>query len=149
MMINKTKNLDELQIIKRGNVFKHGLFIALGLLLINSALYAYGVEWAPDGFAELTIVIVTIVFCSIEFIYHDIYPLKIERQKYVIYLTGIYGIVSIAISVYDLIRSKNGIILNGRITESALSIIYGCLMIAILLAYLIKTNYNMHHLDDE
>lgn len=74
------KHLDELQLLKRGNVFKHGLFFLVGLLLVNNLLFSYGIEWASGKWAELTIILFVVVVCSIEFIYYDIYPLT-EKSK--------------------------------------------------------------------
>lgn len=147
--MNKIKKLDELQLLKRGNIFKHGLFLLVGLLLANTLLYSYGIEWAAGKWAELTIILFVMVLCSIEFICYDIYPLSEKRQKYGIYFLGLFGIVSIMASVYDLAVEKVGIIADGKITASALGVVYGVMFIAVFLAYKFKKEYNAKHEKDE
>lgn len=143
------KHLDELQLLKRGNVFKHGLFFLVGLLLVNNLLFSYGIEWTSGKWAELTIILFVVVVCSIEFIYYDIYPLTEKKQKYLIYFSGIFGFVALLACIYDLIIEKAGVIVNGKITESALGIIYGAMFIAVFLTYKLKTKHNAKHENDE
>ncbi len=141
----KSGHLDELQLLKRGNVFKHGLFSLMGLLLVNALLYACGIEWAPDKWPELTIILFVVVLCSIEFIFCDIYPLTEKRQKYLINLCGLYSVVALIACGYDLAIEKAGIVRDGKITESALGIVYSLLFAAIFFAYKIKARQNAKH----
>lgn len=149
MILFNSKNLDELQLRKRGDIFKHGLFSLMGLLLVNALLYSYGIEWASGKWAELTIILFTVVLCSIEFICYDIYPLTEKRQKGLISFCGLFGAAAIVACMYDFIFENVGIIVNGKITDSALGIIYGVMFIAIFITYKLKTNYNATHENDE
>lgn len=79
--MKKRGHLDELQLLKRGDVFKHGFLSLTGLLLVNALLYSYGIEWTSGKWAELTIILFVIVLCSVEFIYYDIYPLTEKQAK--------------------------------------------------------------------
>lgn len=147
--MNKTKNLDELQLLKRGNIFKHGLFSLSGLLFVNTLLYSWGIEWTSGKWAELTIILFVVMLCSIEFIYYDIYPLTERKQKKLIYFSGLFGLLAIIACMYDFIFENVGIIVNGKITESALGMIYGVLFISIFLAYILKIKYNAKHKNEE
>ena len=147
--MKKIEHLDELQLLKRGNVFKHGLFSLAGLLLVNALLYSCGIEWASGKWAELTIILFTVALCCIEFICHGIYPLTEKRQKFLYYFAGLFGTVAIAGGVYELISEKAGIIVDGHITDSVLVIAYGIMFVAILVAYIIKTRYDIRHEKDE
>lgn len=147
--MKKLAHLDELQLLKRGNVFKHGFFCLTGLLLVNALLYSYGIEWVSGKWAELTIVLFVIVLCSVEFICYDIYPLTEKRQKGGIYFLGLFGLVSIAACGYDLAIEKVGIIADGKITASALGILYGVMFLSVTLAYKLKTKYNVKHENDQ
>lgn len=147
--MKKINNLDELQLLKRGNIFKHGLFSLFGLLLVNALLYSCGIDWASGKWAELTIILFTVVLCGIEFICYDIYPLTEKRQKFIIYFLGLFGATSIIACIYDLITEKTGIIVNGKITNSALGILYGTMFATVFFAYKIKTKYNSRHENDE
>lgn len=147
--MRKIKNLDELQLLKRGNVFKHGLFFLTGLLLVNALLYSWGIEWATGKWAEMTIILFVVVLCSIEFIYYDIYPLTKKKQKYMIFFSGLFGFAALMACIYDLIIEKAGIIVDGKVTDSALGIIYGLMFIAVFLAYKLKMKHNTKHENDE
>jgi uncharacterized membrane protein len=143
--MKKIKHLDELQLLKRGDVFKHGLFSLAGLLLLNALLYSAGIEWAPGKWAELTILLFTIMLVSIEFIFYGIFPLSEKRQRFLYYFCGLFGITAIIACVYDLMNEKTAIVTNGKIAESALGVIYGLMFLAIFLVYLFKSRYNVSH----
>ena len=147
--MRKIKKLDELQILKRGNIFKHGMFCLIGLLLLNTLLYSQGIEWASGKWAELTIILFTIVLCSIEFILYDIYPLTENMQKHLIYFLGLFGFVALIACIYDLIVGKSGIVVDGKITETTLGIIYGLMFISVFVVYKLKKQYNAKHENDE
>ena len=150
--MKKRGNLDELQLLRRGDVFKHGFLSLTGLLLVNALLYSYGIEWTSGKWAELTIILFVIVLCSVEFIYYDIYPLTEKRQKGGIYFLGLFGLISIAACGYDLAVEKVGIIADGKITASALGILYGILygimFLSVFFAYKLKTKYNLKYESD-
>ncbi len=143
------KDLDELQLLKRGNIFKHGLFSLGGLLLINVLLYSFGIEWAQGKWAELTIILFTVALCSIEFICCDIYPLGEKRQKILICLLGLLGLTEIVICVYELINEHLDIITDGKITDSALAVAHGLMFFSIYIAYNLRSNYNKRHENEE
>ncbi|MCL1918305.1 MAG: hypothetical protein FWG14_08320 [Peptococcaceae bacterium] len=149
MIMIKTRNLDELQLLKRGNVFKHGLSILVGLLLVNALLYSCGIDWASGKWAELTIILFTVVFCNIEFICYDIYPLTERRQRFLFYFFGLFGTVSIAVCVYDLINEQTGIIVDEKIVSSALGIVYGVMFLAVFFTYICRAQYKARHEKDE
>ena len=147
--MRKIKKLDELQLLKIGNIFKHGMVCLIGLLLLNTLLYSQGIEWASGKWAELTIILFTIVLCSIEFILYDIYPLTENKQKHLIYFLGLFGFVALIACIYDLIVGKSGIVVDGKITETALGIIYGLMFISVFVVYKLKKQYNAKHENDE
>ena len=147
--MRKIKKLDELQLLKRGNIFKHGMFFLIGLLLLNTLLYSQGIEWASGKWAELTIILFTVVLCSIEFILYDIYPLTENKQKHLIYFLCLFGFVALIDCIYDLIVGKSGIVVDGKITETALGIIYGLMFISVFVVYKLKKQYNAKHENDE
>jgi hypothetical protein len=134
-MLKFKKNLDELQLLRRGNIFKHGLFTLIGLLLLNALLYSAGIEWASGKWPELTIILFTVVLCYIEFICNDMYPLTKEKQKYAIYFIGLFGIAVVIACIYDLLTNKMGIIVDGKIASEALGIIYGFMFLSSRVIY--------------
>ncbi len=148
-MLKTTKHLDELQLVKRGNVYKRCLFVLVSLLLLNTILYSFGIEWAEGRWPELTIIIFVIVLCHIEFIYYEIYPLSENMQKFLAYFSGIIGIAAIIACVYEAITEKPGIIADGKIVISVLGGVYGLMLTSIFVAYMLKKRLNARHGDNE
>ena len=70
---------------------------------------------------------------SIEFIIHGIFPLSEQRQKFLYYFCGLFGIAAIIACGYDLLNEKTALITDGKIAESALGVIYGVMFLAIFL----------------
>ena len=97
----KIKKLDELQYIKRGNVFKHCLFTTICLLLINIALLEFDIAIASQRSTLVLIVLFVVSLLCIEMIYFEIYPLSEKRQKFLYIFAGLYGLAAIIASVYD------------------------------------------------
>ena len=89
------------------------------------------------------------LLCSIEFIYYDIYPLTENKQKHLIHFLGLFGLVALIACIYDLTIGNTGIIVDGKITESALGVIYGLMFIFVFVVYKLKKQYNAKHEYDE
>ena len=51
--------------------------------------------------------------------------------------------------IYDLTIGNTGIIVDGKITESALGVIYGLMFISVFVVYKLKKQYNAKHEYDE
>ncbi|MDR1736518.1 MAG: hypothetical protein LBR85_06590 [Oscillospiraceae bacterium] len=143
------KRLDELQLLKRGIVFKHGLFTLVALLLINALLYSQGIEWVSGKWGELIIVFFVIVLCNIEFIYYDISPLGERRQKYLIFFCGLLGATTVIACTYELVMEDTGIIVDGKINRNVLGILFGIMILAIFIAYMLKAKFNTKREDNE
>ena len=82
-------------------------------------------------------------------IYYDIYPLTENKQKHLIHFLGLFGLVALIACIYDLIVGKSGIVVDGKITETALGIIYGLMFISVFVVYKLKKQYNAKHENDE
>ena len=48
-----------------------------------------------------------------------------------------------------MIVGKSGIVVDGKITETALGIIYGLMFISVFVVYKLKKQYNAKHENDE
>ncbi len=150
--MKKRGHLDELQLLKRGDVFKHGFLSLTGLLLVNALLYSYGIEWTSGKWAELTIILFVIVLCSVEFIYYDIYPLTEKRQKGGIYFLGLFGLISIAACGYDLAVEKSGSLPMEKSQPAPWASCMASCMASCssqsFFAYKLKTKYNLKYESD-
>ena len=136
------KKLDELQLLKRGNVFKHGLLILGGLVLLNSFLANNNIFVINEKWSASLIVLVTVAICGIEMICYDIYPLTEKRQKLFVYFVGLFGIVSIIISIFDMLNEQVSFIHNSQITDTGVGLIFGGIFVSITIAYIVKSYYN-------
>ncbi|WP_040951391.1 hypothetical protein [Gorillibacterium massiliense] len=143
------KKLDELQMLKRGNVFKHGLFLMGGLTLLNACLENNDIFILPDKWSALFIVLVTIAVCGIEMIIYEIYPLLEKRQKRLIYFIGLFGAASIIVSAIDMVNEHTPFIRNRQVTDTGTGILFGCAFLSIAAAYLTKSKYQERHNEDD
>lgn len=147
--MKKTVNLDELQLLKRGNIFKHGLFTLIGFLLINAMVHSCGITWAKEKREELTIILFVVTIIIIECICYDIYPLTENKQKYFINFAGFFGLMMIILCMYDFLYENIDVFVNGMISESALGIVYGMMFLSTCFVYKLKLKYNDNHEHEE
>jgi uncharacterized membrane protein YuzA (DUF378 family) len=138
----KMKKLDELQYIKRGNIFKHCLFTIIGLLLIYVVSLESGVVITSQRNALIMIILFVVSLFCIEMICYDIYPLSEKRQRILYIIIGLFGLGCIIISIKEMIEKEAGFIENQMISDNGAGILIGCFLFSILLAYLIKAIYN-------
>ena len=66
--------LDERQLLQRGNVFQHGLILFFALLLTNAFLKEEEIVWAAGMWENILIVWAVIALCLGEFAVREIYP---------------------------------------------------------------------------
>lgn len=138
----KIKKLDELEYIKRGNIFKHCLFTIIGLLLVYIVLLESDIIFISQRNVLIFIIMFIVSLFCIEMICYDIHPLSEKRQKFLYIFAGLFGVAIIIISAYELITSEASFIENNIISDTGTGIIIGCLFSLILLTYIIKSNYN-------
>lgn len=137
----KLKKLDELQYIKRGNIFKHCFFTIIGLLMLHILATELGIVFTSQQNTLLLMVFFILSLFCIEMIYHGIYPLSEKRQKFLYMVMGICGITIIAASVYDIVTGDAGFAENGLLSDSGAGVFIGCFSLAIFIAYVIKRAY--------
>lgn len=138
----KIKKLDELEYIKRGNIFKHCLFTIIGLLLVYIVLLESDIIFISQRNVLIFIIMFIVSLFCIEMICYDIHPLSEKRQKFLYIFAGLFGVAIIIISTYELITNEASFIENNIISDTGTGIIIGCLFSLILLTYIIKSNYN-------
>lgn len=139
-MFKNVKGLDELQLIKRGNAFKHAFFTLVGSSLVNILLvnHVLGIEWAEGGREELTIVLFSLMVLIAEFAWHGIIPFGEKQQKAFMVLYAVTGLFLVGVCVYDLVFEHAKIFFNGQVTPSALVGFYGIMFIMITVVYMLR-----------
>lgn len=138
----KIKKFDELQYIKRGNIFKHCLFTIIGLLLLYMAMTEFGIVLMSQRNALLLIIVIIVSLFCIEMICYDIYPLSEKRQKFIYIIAGLLGSVIIIISIYEMAFGEESFVENAVLSDIGAGAILGCLLFAIFFAYAIKSIFN-------
>ena len=138
----KIKKLDELQIIKRGNIFKHCLFTIIGLLLLYLILLESDIVLMSQRNAITLIILIVVSMFCIEMICCDIYPLSEKRQRFIYLFMGLTGLLIISISSRDVISHETRFIENEMLSDTGAGIIMGGLFLSILFVYIIKSVHN-------
>jgi membrane protease YdiL (CAAX protease family) len=138
----KIKKLDELQLIKRGNIFKHCLYTIIGLLIIYSLLLENGVVLTSHRNALVLIILFIVSMFCVEMIYHDIYPLSEKRQGVLYLFAGLAGLFVMIISARGLISGETRFTENEMLSDTGAGVIMGCLFLMIFLAYLVRIIFN-------
>ena len=139
----KIKKLDELQYIKRGNIFKHCLFTIIGLLLLNIAAIEFDLVFMSQRNSLILIIVFVVSLFCIEMICYGIYPLSEKRQKFIYFFAGFIGMAAIITTAYEMIFDKVSFIKNRMLSDSGAGLIMGCLLFAILIAYVMKIVYEI------
>ena len=136
------KKLDKLQLIKRGNIFKHCLLTVIVLLLLYALLLQFEISLLQHQIALILIIIFTISQFCVEMILCDIYPLTEKRQRFLYYLLGVVGLFIIVVASYDLVAGRADIIGDKMLTNTGAVLIMGCFFLVVFLTYTVKRIYN-------
>lgn len=135
------KKLDELQYIKRGNVFKHCLFTIVIMLLAYVSILELDIIIISQRNALMLIVLFIVSLFCIEMICYEIYPLSEKRQKFIYCFAGLFGIGAIIAGIYEMVMEDAAFIESKMLTDAGTIILIGCLFIMVLIAYLLKKLY--------
>jgi len=136
------KKLDELQIIKRGNIFKHCFFTVLVLLMLYAAMLQLGVVLVQHQTGLILVALFSVSQFIIEMNLCDIYPLSEKRQRFLYYFIGLMGLFTVIVSAYGLVEGETGFIEDDLLSSSGAEIIMGCMFLVVFLVYIAKRIYN-------
>lgn len=138
MKWNKKCNLDERQLMIRGNIFKHGWALSLSLLVINTVLQdIFGHRIFIGLWDSLFILALTVSVATIEMIYYEIYPLTKQVHKRLYILLGIMGFVFIGFGLYYILMEQEPILVAGMVNIAPSMICVGACYLSVYIAYLI------------
>ena len=129
--------LDERQLLQRGNVFQHGLILFFVLLLTNAFLKEEEIVWAAgmgdnnlNGWS-------VIALCMGDFAVREIYPMGGGMN--VIYIVeGIAGVFLAAVSLFELLAGREPFAVDHTLTESGARLLQGAMMVLLLLVFVGK-----------
>lgn len=143
------KKLDELQLIKRGNIFKHCLFTVIGLLLINVTLLEFDFAIMSQINMLLCIIQFTISLFCIEMIINEIYPIGEKRMRVIYCFFGLMGVTLAILSLCEVIISKKAMFEDGLISNEGIGLLISILNLSIIGAYIGRKLYNKNHKEGE
>lgn len=132
------KNLDELQLLKRGNIFKHCFFTLLILMFVNLSLLKLEIKiLSPENTMILFMQVSVTLFC-VKMILNDIYPISENRMRTLYAVYGLLGIAFAIITVIDVFIKGDPIIENQMLSDAGVGLVMAILSLTIVVAYIIK-----------
>lgn len=124
-MFHKKNNLDERQLLLRGNIYGHTFFLLMLLTVGNSALMQQGILWAEGQWSYLLIVFLSIIVCHTEMIYHNIYPMGEKFHKFLYSGAGLFSLIMIVLPLWEMRVKRIPFTNNGAVTENGCAILVG------------------------
>lgn len=130
----KNCNLDERQLLQRGNVFKHTTIMLFALILINAMLKDYNITWAEGRCENMLIFWAGATLALCEYNLRDIAPAGQQQGILCIFL----GVCGAALLVLGLIHAFGGTALlkNGMLTVVGAGMMQGLAMLVIFFTFL-------------
>lgn len=140
-MFRKGRNLDERQLLERGNVFQHVCILLFVLLLANGFLRENGITWATGMYEEMLILWAGLSLAFIEFIIREITPMGNAMKAFYV-IMGISGALLAGMALAHHFYRGEALVAHKALTVLGGSMVEGCMMFLILLAFLCKSIYN-------
>ena len=125
-------NLDERQLLQRGNVFQHTLILLVVLLIANAFLKEEGIVWAEGMWENILIVWAAISLCFCEFIFLEIYPMGKGQTAFYAVL-GIAGMAILGMSFFHLAAGTESLTDGYMLTSQGGMVLEAVFLIVIFL----------------
>lgn len=129
--------LDERQLLLRGNIYQHMLVVVLALLLVNGFLKDEGIVWAQGMWENLLIFWAGATLGLGEMILRDITPAG-SRQNIVYILLGLCGGMLLILGSIHVFLEGQALAENGALTTLGAGLIQALCMAAVFLLFLGK-----------
>ena len=134
-------DLDERQLLIRGNVFQHMTVLLLSLLLLNGFLKDEGITWAPGMWENILILWAGLGLGLTEYILRDIAPAGC-RQNILYTFEGICGGILLVLSLGHVLGEGRPLAANGALTLEGAHLISALVMVGIFLVFAAKRLYD-------
>ncbi|NBI17666.1 hypothetical protein D1841_08765 [Neglecta sp. X4] len=135
-------DLDERQLLQRGDVFQHGIILFFVLLLANAFLKEGGIVWAEGMWENLLIIWSVITLCMCEYAVKEIYPMG-GGMTVIYVLEGACGAFLFIMGVVEVSMGWEPLALEGgALSRTGAQIVQGFLMVLLLLVFCGKKVYN-------
>lgn len=142
-MFKRCKNdLDERQLLQRGDVFQHGLVLFFILVMANAFLKQEGIIWAEGMWENLLIIWAVIALCLGEFAVKEIYAMG-GGMNVLYILEGVCGAFLFLVGVAEAATGAEPIFAEPHVlSRTGAQVIQGFLMMGLLLVFCGKKVYN-------
>lgn len=149
-MWRKCKNLDERQLLQRGNTFQHVVILLFVELALEMFFREEGFVWAEGMWQPLLMIWAALTLGFSEFILREITPMG-RAMGWFYTALGAAGAFIVVVDLYRIAVDHKAFTNGYMLTECGASTIEGCLMIFIFLLFLGKKLYNrrMERIEDE
>ncbi len=140
-MFKCRNELDERQLLQRGNVFQHAMILFVVLLSINALLKECDITWAEGMYEDMLIMWVAITLCLGEFAILEIYP--IGGGMNVIYIVeGVAGAFLFGMCLFEVLTGREAFLTGHTLTRTGAEMVQGGCMLLLLLVFCGKKVYN-------
>jgi len=141
-------DLDERQLLLRGNVYQHSLALVLALLLINGFLKDCGITWAQGMWENILIFWAGAGLGMAEFILRDINPRN--RRMDILYITmGICSVVLLVLGAINVFAERRSLMEDGMLNHLGAGLIQAVVMLGLGVLFLGKRVYDKRHMGEE
>ena len=141
--------LDDRQLKIRGNIYFKSYtvfsFIIIGLFFTKELL---GIDLMVGDWEYLIALFISVTYCFILMIYHEIYPLTQTRYRLLFIFFGLYGFGFFALYLFMIINGRP-LFVDNKLSVLGCELIFVTFYIIIFVTYVIKVIYNHYHQDDD
>ncbi|HBU11792.1 MAG TPA: hypothetical protein DEB31_03425 [Clostridiales bacterium] len=118
---------DERQLQIRGNIFKHGVFTAIGLLLANAFLQKAGILWASGFHQNILLLMLTVTVISVAFHVRGVYFAENGTQRRM--FLSVFTVAALMLSVSSVVFIIDGdtLIAGGMLTDTGFFLVLAIL----------------------
>ena len=134
------QDLDERQLLIRGNVFQHMTVLLFVLLLVNGFIKSEGITWAEGMWENILIIWAGLGLGLLEYIFRDILPVGGGMNAFLI-LEGILGLLLMVLLGSHLLFGNDTVVANGMLTSTGAELIQGGVMLCVGIAFLGRRLY--------
>lgn len=141
-MLKCRNDLDERQLLQRGNVFQHGIILFFVLLMVDAFLKECDIVWAEGMWENLIIIWIVVALCLGEYAVLDIYPAG-GGMNVIYCVEGICGAFLLVMGIMEVATGQEALLIGPHtLSRTGGQIIEGTLMVILLLVFLGKKVYN-------
>lgn len=141
-------DLDERQLLLRGNVYQHSLALVFALLLFNGFLKDEGIVWAQGMWENILIFWAGAGLGMVEFILRDINP-RSRRMDMLYIMLGICGMMMLAMGSFNVFVEHRAVTEDGALNAIGAGMISAVVMCGELLLFLGKRIYDKRSKDED